>query len=104
MITLPLRRFGPRTGKVIGQYRRHRAVEFYAKSEVPAGLDVHLNNYATHKTALMVRQTAPLPYPLHAHQRLLNLVERWFGLLKKRRRGVHQSSGELRLPSTVTWT
>ena len=71
-----------RTGQVIGQcHRRHRAVEFRKfldaiESEVPAGLDVHLiaDNYATHKTALIRNWFAkrpPLPYPLHAHQRLL---------------------------------
>ena len=73
-----------RTGKVIGQcHRRHRAVEFRKfldaiESEVPAGLDVHLiaDNYATHLVEdgadpELVRQTAPLQYPLHAHQRLL---------------------------------
>ena len=93
---------------MIGQcHRRHRAVEFRKfldaiESQVPAGLEVHLiaDNYATHRTALirMVRQTAPLPYPLHAHQRLLaEPGGAWFGLLTEKRCavGVHQSSGEL---------
>ena len=71
-----------RTGKVIGEcHRRHRAVEFRKfldaiESEVPAELDVHLiaDNYATHKDGAdpeLVRQAAPLPHSLHAHQRLL---------------------------------
>ena len=52
-----------KTGKVIGQcLRRHRSVEFRKfldtiEASVPAHLDVHLimDNYATHKTALIHR-------------------------------------------------
>ena len=98
-----------RTGQVIGQcHRRHRALEFRKfldaiESAVPAELDVHLivDNYATHKTALIRNWFAKRP---RFHIRFtptsaswLNLVERWFGLLteKQLRRGVHQSSAEL---------
>ena len=98
-----------RTGQVIGQcHRRHRALEFRKfldaiESAVPAELDVHLivDNYATHKTALIRNWFAKRPR-FHIHftptsASWLNLVERWFGLLteKQLRRGVHQSSAEL---------
>ena len=56
---------------------------------MPADPDVHLivDNYTTHKTALITPTSASW----------LNLVERWFALLteKQLRRGVHQSSVEL---------
>ena len=98
-----------RTGKVIGRcHQRHRAVEFRKfldtiEAEVPLDLDVHLivDNYATHKTALIRNWLAKRPrFHLHftpTSASWLNLVERWFGLLteKQLRRGVHQSSGEL---------
>ena len=98
-----------RTGRVIGQcHRRHRAAEFRKfldaiESQVPAELEVHLivDNYATHKTALIRNWFAKRPR-FHIHftptsASWLNLVERWFGLLteKQLRRGVHQSSDEL---------
>ena len=98
-----------RTGQVIGQcHRRHRALEFRKfldaiESAVPAELDVHLivDNYATHKTALIRNWFAKRPR-FHIHftptsASWLNLVERWFGLLTEMqlRRGVHQSSAEL---------
>ena len=98
-----------RTGQVIGQcHRRHRALEFRKfldaiESAVPAELDVHLivDNYATHKTALIRNWFAKRPR-FHIHftptsASWLNLVERWFCLLTEMqlRRGVHQSSAEL---------
>ena len=62
---VPLRRFGRRTGKVIGQC--HRAVVPQVprclESEVPAGLDVHLCGQLRHPQdgadPELVRQTAP---------------------------------------------
>lgn len=98
-----------KTGRVIGRcHRRHRAVEFRKfldtiEAEAPVDLDVHLivDNYATHKTALIRNWLAKRPrFHLHftpTSASWLNLVERWFGLLteKQLRRGVHQSSGEL---------
>ena len=98
-----------KTGKVIGRcHQRRRGVEFRKfldtiEAEVPADLDVHLivDNYATHKTAL-IRNWLAKPPRFHLHftptsASWLNLVERWFALLteKQLRRGVHQSSGEL---------
>ena len=70
---------------------------------MPADLDIHLivDNYATHKTALVRNWLAKRPrFHLHftpTSASWLNLVERWFALLteKQLRRGVHQSSGEL---------
>jgi len=98
-----------KTGKVIGQcHKRHRSVEFRKfldtiEASVPANLNVHLivDNYATHKTALIQKWLAKRPR-FHVHftptsASWLNLVERWFASLteKQLRRGVHHSSREL---------
>jgi transposase len=97
------------TGKVIGRcQRRHRSVEFRKfldtiDAAVPAYLDVHiiLDNYGTHKTALIQRWLTKRPrYHLHftpTYASWLNLVERWFAELteKQLRRGVHHSTKEL---------
>lgn len=98
-----------RTGAVLGQcHQRHRSVEFRKFLDtidraVPSGLDVHLvlDNYATHKTALIHRWLAKRPrYHLHftpTSTSWLNLVERWFAALteKQLRRGVFRSTREL---------
>jgi transposase len=93
------------TGKVIGQcFPRHRAVEFRKfldeiEANVPADMDVHLvmDNYATHKTALIRAWFAKRPR-WHVHltptsSSWLNQVERFFAELteKQLRRAVHQS-------------
>ena len=98
-----------KTGKVIGQcHKRHRSVEFRKfldtiEASVPVDLDVHLimDNYGTHKTALIRRWLAKRPR-FHVHftptsASWLNLVERWFGLLteKQLRRSVHLSVRDL---------
>ena len=97
------------TGKVIGAcHRRHRSVEFRKfldriDESIPDKLDVHLilDNYGTHKTALIQRWLAKRPrYHLHftpTSSSWLNLVERWFAALteKQLRRGVHRSTREL---------
>lgn len=94
-----------KTGEVIGQlHQRHRALEFRKflntiEANVPPELDVHLilDNYGTHKTALIRRWLLKRPR-FHVHftptsASWLNLVERWFALLTQRqlRRGVHPS-------------
>lgn len=93
------------TGRVIGQlHQRHRAREFRRfldtiEATVPAQLDVHLilDNYGTHKTALIRRWLLKRPrFHLHftpTSVSWINLVERWFSLLTERhlRRGVHPS-------------
>jgi transposase len=98
-----------KTGTVLGQcHQRHRPVEFRKfldtiDNAVPSGLDVHLvlDNYATHKTALIQRWLAKRPrYHLHftpTSASWLNLVERWFAALteKQLRRGVFRSTREL---------
>jgi transposase len=98
-----------KTGKVIGEcHRRHRSVEFRKfldtiDAAVPASLDMHLilDNYGTHKTALIRRWLAKRPrYHLHftpTGASWINLVERLFALLTERqlRRGVHRSTREL---------
>src|SRR6202451_243527 len=72
-----------KTSQVIGQFhRRHRSVEFrrfldVIESQVPAGLDVHLivDNYATHKTAIIRKWFAKRPHvhvALHAHLRFVD--------------------------------
>ncbi|MDP6420689.1 MAG: IS630 family transposase [SAR202 cluster bacterium] len=98
-----------KTGKVIGQcHKRHRSVEFRKfldtiEASVPVDLDVHLimDNYGTHKTALIRRWLAKRPR-FHVHftptsASWLNLVERWFALLteKQLRRSVHLSVRDL---------
>jgi transposase len=98
-----------KTGTVLGEcHRRHRSIEFRKfldtiDTAVPAELAVHLvlDNYGTHKTALIRRWLAKRPR-FHLHftptgASWLNLVERWFALLteKQLRRGVHRSTREL---------
>ena len=93
------------TGQVMGKcFGRHRSREFrqfldHVDQQVPADLEVHLilDNYATHKTALIKRWLAKRPrYHLHftpTHASWLNQVERWFALLTQRqiKRGSHDS-------------
>ena len=107
-----------RTGKVIGRcHQRHRAVEFRKfldtiEAEVSPDLDVHLivDNYATHKTALIRNWLAKRPrFHLHftpTSASWLNLVERSFALLmeKQLRREYIRAAGNLKPPSTTTWT
>jgi transposase len=97
------------TGKVLGKcYRRHRSVEFLdflkrIDAAVPAELNIHLvlDNYGTHKTALVRQWLQKRPrYHLHftpTHASWLNQVERWFALLTQRqiKRGSHRSVTEL---------
>jgi transposase len=97
------------TGNVLGKcYRRHRSVEFLdflkkIDAAVPADLDIHLvlDNYGTHKTALVRRWLQKRKrYHLHftpTHASWLNQVERWFALLTQRqiKRGSHTSVQEL---------
>jgi transposase len=98
-----------KTSHVIGQtHRRHRSVEFrkfldHVEANVPADLDIHviMDNYGTHKTALIRNWFAKRPR-FHAHftptyGSWLNLVERWFAELtnKQIRRGSHRSVREL---------
>jgi len=99
-----------KTGEVIGQlHQRQRSREFRTfldtiEATVPAQLNVHLilDNYGTHKTALIRRWLLKRPR-FHVHftptsASWLNLVERWFALLteKQLRRGVHRSTHALR--------
>ena len=97
------------TGAVIGKCQaRHRSIEFVkfldtVDAAVPRDLEVHLilDNYGTHKTALVHRWLAKRPrYHLHftpTSASWLNLVERWFAALteKQLRRGVFRSTREL---------
>ena len=96
-------------GTVIGQcQRRHRSIEFRRfldtiDAAVPATLDIHLilDNYGTHKTALIRRWFAKRPrYHLHftpTGASWLNQVERWFAALteKQLRRSAFRSTREL---------
>jgi transposase len=98
-----------RTGEVLGQcHRRHRSIEFRKfldriDQAVPRELDVHLvlDNYQTHKTALIRNWLAKRPrFHLHftpTSASWLNQVERWFAALteKQIRRGVHRSTRQL---------
>jgi hypothetical protein len=95
-----------KSGTVIGDlHRRHRAIEFRQFLDtigvaVASELDIHLivDNYGTHKTALIRRWLAKRPR-VHLHftptsASWLNLVERWFALLteKQIKRGAHRST------------
>lgn len=99
-----------KTGRVIGQlHQRQRTREFRKfldtiAANVPTQFDVHLilDNYGTHKTALIRRWLLKRPrVQVHftpTSASWLNLVERWFALLtqKQLRRGVHRSTQALR--------
>ncbi len=96
-------------GKVIGTcYPRHRNIEFLKflrtiDREVARGLDIHmiLDNYGTHGHPNVKAWLAKHPR-FHMHftptsSSWLNLVERWFGEItrKRLRRGVFRSVPEL---------
>ena len=98
-----------KAGTVIGEcHRRHRAVEFRKfldtiDANVPAQLAVHLiiDNYGTHKTALIRNWLAKRPR-FHVHftptsASWINLVERWFATLtnKQIRHGSFRSTQDL---------
>lgn len=103
--------FNIMTGKVIGScLPRHRGKEFVKflnqlERDVPVTLDVHLilDNYSTHKSALVTRWLKPKTRRrFHFHftptsSSWLNQVERWFGLITDRmiRRGTFCSVAEL---------
>jgi transposase len=103
------------TGTVIGQHqRRHRHQEFlrFLKTidkNTPAGLDLHLicDNYATHKTPAIKTWLAAHPrFHLHftpTSGSWLNLVERWFAELTRRklRRSSHRSVQDLETDVTA---
>jgi transposase len=96
-------------GKVIGScYPRHRNTEFLKflrtiDREIPKGLDVHmiLDNYGTHGHQNVRAWLEKHPrFVLHftpTSSSWLNLVERWFGEItrKRIRRGVFKSVQEL---------
>lgn len=98
-----------KSSQVISQlHRRHRSLEFrkfldLIDAQVPAALEVHiiLDNYGTHKSALIRKWFAKRPrFHLHftpTYGSWLNLVERWFAELtnKRIRRGVFRSVKEL---------
>jgi transposase len=98
-----------KTSRVIGQlHHRHRSQEFRRfldtiEANVPADLDVHiiLDNYGTHKTAIIRTWFAKRPrFHIHftpTYGSWINLVERWFAEItnKRIRRGVFRSVKEL---------
>jgi len=98
-----------KTSRVIGQlHRRHRSREFRKfldtiEANVPAKLEVHivLDNYGTHKTAMIRNWFAKRPrFHIHftpTYGSWINLVERWFAEItnKRIRRGVFRSVKEL---------
>ncbi|MFI0358020.1 IS630 family transposase [Actinomadura sp. 9N407] len=97
------------SGSVIAQhYRRHRHQEFLRflkliDQAVPKELDLHLvlDNYATHKTEAVKKWLIRHPrFHLHftpTSSSWMNLVERWFAELTRRklRRSAHRSVLEL---------
>lgn len=98
-----------KTSRVIGQlHRRHRSQEFRRfldtiEANVPADCDIHiiLDNYGTHKTAIIRKWFAKRPrFHLHftpTYGSWINLVERWFAEItnKRIRRGIFRSVKEL---------
>lgn len=97
------------TGSVIGRcFPRHRASEFrrflgQIEAQVPEGLDVHLvmDNYATHKTALIRNWLVKRPR-WHVHftptgASWINQVERFFATITEDliRRSSHTSTAQL---------
>ena len=98
-----------KTGQVVGEtHRRHRAREFRQFLDrlavsIPMDLEVHvvMDNYGTHKTALIRAWFAKRPR-FHPHftptyGSWLNLVERWFAEIttKMLRRGIHRNVNDL---------
>ena len=97
------------TGNIIGKcYRRHRSVEFrrfldLIDKAVPKNVDVHLvlDNYNTHKTAMIHRWLAKRPrFQIHftpTSSSWLNMVERWFARITEERirRGTFRSTQAL---------
>jgi transposase len=96
-------------GKVIGECRqRHRSQEFVGflkkiDQETPTDLDLHLivDNYSTHKSPVVKRWLAKHKR-FHLHfvptgSSWLNMVERWFGEItrKRIRRGTFKSVPQL---------
>lgn len=99
-----------KTSDVITQFhQRHRSAQFrefldLIDARVPASLDVHIimDNYSTHKTALIRNWFAKRPR-FHVHftptyGSWLSLVERWFAELtnKQLRRNAFQSVSQLK--------
>ena len=97
------------SGAVIARnYRRHRATEFLrflkeVHAATPADLDLHLvlDNYATHKTpqvkAWLLKHPRVVLHFTPTSASWLNLVERWFAELTRRKlqRSTHRSVTEL---------
>jgi transposase len=98
------------TSEVITQFhQRHRSAQFrefldLIDAQVPRRLDVHIimDNYSTHKTALIRNWFAKRPR-FHVHYTptygsWLSLVERWFAELtmKQIRRGAYRSVAQLK--------
>ena len=98
-----------KTSRVIGQlHRRHRSQEFRRfldtiEANVPTELEVHivLDNYGTHKTAIIRKWFAKRPrFHIHftpTYGSWINLIERWFAEItnKRIRRGAFRGVKEL---------
>jgi len=105
------------SGSVIARnYRRHRSAEFLrflkeVEQVTPKDLDLHLvlDNYATHKTpavkAWLLKHPRVVLHFTPTSASWLNLVERWFAELTRRKlqRSTHRSVAELER-DIVTWT
>jgi len=99
-----------KTSDVITQFhQRHRSAQFrefldLIDAQVPRRLDVHIimDNYSTHKTALIRNWFAKRPrFHMHytpTYGSWLSLVERWFAELtmKQIRRGTYRSVAQLK--------
>ena len=105
------------SGAVIARnHRRHRSTEFLrflkeVEAATPTDLDLHLvlDNYATHKTpqvkAWLLKHPRVVLHFTPTSASWLNLVERWFAELTRRKlqRSTHRSVTELER-DIVAWT
>lgn len=105
------------SGAVIARnYRRHRSAEFLrflkeVDAVTPKNLELHLvlDNYATHKTpavkAWLLKHPRVVLHFTPTSASWLNLVERWFAELTRRKlqRSTHRSVTELER-DIVSWT
>ncbi len=93
-----------KTGKVVGKlHRRHRSQEFRqfldrVEAAAPAGLEVHLilDNYSTHKTALIRRWLAKRP---HYHVHFTPTGSSWITFGATLFRTAHRKADPTRHPS-----
>ena len=99
-------------GKCFRRCRSEEFRKFLNYDNVPSDLDIHMDNYATHKTEAAGSPNARAGMSTTPRRPPRGQVERFFGLLteKQLRRGVHQSTADLERatvndnPKPFRWT